>query len=268
MKPFLKWAGGKAKLVDILSEELGSARRLVEPFAGSGAVFMGTNFSNYLLCDANNDLIQLYDNLKNHTDQLLCEVKELFKLQNNTDAQFRILKNEFNTIDSGIRKSSLFVYLNRHSFNGLCRYNSTGGYNVPFGKYKTTFAPIENMKNFAAKSSVAEFKCVDFKDCFALVQSGDVVYCDPPYVPLTKSANFTSYHKNSFGIEQQRELVRCIEQVNKNSVKVVVSNHDTVETRELYKNARIREIDVRRTISSKSASRGSVKEIIAIFEGN
>ena len=173
-KPFLKWAGGKHKLVPIISEKLGDGKRLVEPFVGSGAVFMGTNFKSYLLCDTNNDLIDLYNNLKFHPDKLINEVIKLFNIENNAEERFYEIRNKFNEVK------------------------------VPFGRYKTVTAPINEMKLFAAKSEFALFECCDFIDTFKKLSQGDIVYCDPPYVPISITSNFTSYHANEFGKKQQQ----------------------------------------------------------------
>ena len=126
-KPFLSWAGGKSKLVPTLSEYLGTKGRLVEPFVGSGAVFMGTEFNDYLLCDTNPDLIGLFNNIKKNSAELIIQVSEIFEGKYNTEEYFYALRSEFNELQSNdLRKSVLFIYLNKHAFNGLCRYNSKG----------------------------------------------------------------------------------------------------------------------------------------------
>jgi DNA adenine methylase len=266
-KPFLKWAGGKTKLVPILSNYLGDSKRLVEPFVGSGAVFMGTNFNSYLLCDSNPDLIGLFNNLKNNSVETIKAVEDIFDGKFNNESAFYDLRSEFNELNSlELRKSVLFVYLNKHAFNGLCRYNSKGGFNVPYGRYSSPTAPIKEMNLFALKSNLAEFLCADFSTTFELINEDDVVYCDPPYVPLSKSSNFTSYAKDSFNEDLQRQLAICAEISTEKNVKVVISNHDTELTRSLYSKANIFEVKVHRSISSKSSTRGQVSEIIAVFE--
>jgi DNA adenine methylase len=265
-KPFLKWAGGKHKLVNVISEKLGKSKRLVEPFVGSGAVFMGTNFDSYLLCDTNKDLIDLYNNLKFEEELLIAETLKLFDQKNNTEEIFYELRSEFNElVDKSIRKSALFIYLNKHAFDGLCRYNSKGKFNVPFGRYKTTKVPIVEMKLFAKKAKLAEFICCEFEETFTKLKEGDVIYCDPPYVPLSITASFTSYHVNEFGATQQQNLATCAETAKRNGYKVVISNHDTEYTREIYANANIDTLEVRRTISSKATTRGLAKELLATF---
>ncbi len=264
--PFLKWAGGKRKLVDVIAKSLASGDRLVEPFVGSGAVFMGTNYKKYLLCDTNADLIGLFNNLKNTTEKLLAETEILFSGKYKTEEAFYELRERFNTLEAeDIKKSALFVYLNKHAFNGLCRYNNKGYFNVPFGKYTNPNLPIKEMLLFAKKAQIAEFKCLDFKETFKLVKKGDVVYADPPYVPISATSSFTTYAKENFKLEAQKALAEEANKAKANGIRVVISNSDLSITREMYKNAEIESIDVMRSISSKGSTRGKVKELIAVF---
>jgi DNA adenine methylase len=265
-KPFLKWAGGKHKLVEVLAKSLADGDRLVEPFVGSGAVFMGTNYKQYLLCDTNADLIGLFNNLKNNTDKLVKETQGFFSGKYKNEEAFYELSEKFNKLEANdITKSALFVYLNKHAFNGLCRYNSKGFFNVPFGRYTNPKLPINEMLLFAEKAQIAEFKCLDFVETFKLINKGDVVYCDPPYVPLSATSSFTTYAKGDFKLDEQQGLADEANKAKKEGIRVVISNHDLEITREMYKNADITDIDVRRNISSKASTRGKVKEIIAIF---
>jgi len=265
-KPFLKWAGGKAKLVPILSEFLGESERLVEPFVGSGAVFMGTEFNEYLLCDSNPDLIGLFNNLKDFSETLIMQISDIFDGKFNSESAFYDLRTEFNELSSeDLRKSVLFVYLNKHAFNGLCRYNSKGFFNVPYGRYTSPSAPIKELELFANKAKLAKFLCADFSSTFDLLRDGDVVYCDPPYVPLSSSSNFTAYSKGAFNDESQLLLAQLAEKAKEKKIRVVISNHDTEFTRKIYANAELHQLEVHRSISSKSSTRGKVNELIAVF---
>ena len=265
-KPFLKWAGGKHKLVGILANSLQDGERLVEPFVGSGSVFMGTNYKSYLLCDTNADLIGLFNNLKNNHEKVISSAQKLFSEIHRTEASFYEMREKFNQLEpTDITKSALFIYLNKHAFNGLCRYNSKGFFNVPFGKYTEPKLPINEILLFAKKAKIAEFRCLDFMETFKLIQNGDVIYCDPPYVPLSITSSFTTYAKGDFKLEAQQALANEANKAKAKGIRVVISNHDLDITRDMYRNAVINEIDVRRSISSKSSTRGKVKEIIAIF---
>ena len=266
MKAFLKWAGGKSKISSNIKFHFKEGKRLVEPFVGSGALFLNTSFEKYLLCDTNVDLINLYNNLKKFPEELISKTKDLFVKVNNKEDQFYILREKFNSLKSSdINKSALFIYLNKHAFNGLCRYNSRGLFNVPFGRYKNPECPEEKMHNFAHKSQNTIFKCQDFNITFNEVQQGDIVYCDPPYIPLSATSSFTSYAKNDFNMSNQEQLAKNAELLKSKGIQCIISNHDLKITRKLYKNSKIFDLKVQRNIASKSASRVKVGEIIAVF---
>src|SRR5688572_13598849 len=148
-KPFLKWAGSKTKLISFLKPYLPEGDyRYVEPFVGSGAVFLNTDYSKNLLCDSNEDLISLYKILKSEKRSFIKSCEGLFSKANNTDTRFYTLREEFNKSSHGERRAALFVYLNRHCYNGLCRYNSAGQFNTPFGKYSGPYFPRTEMLAF------------------------------------------------------------------------------------------------------------------------
>ena len=287
-KPFLKWAGNKHALIPVLTEHFGKGKRLVEPFLGSGAVFMGTDYKEYFLSDINPDLIGLYNNLKHNSCDVIAETKKLFADNYNTESAYYALRDEFNNLQdsTAIRKSAIFVYLNKHAFNGLCRYNSSGKFNVPYGRknarknklderlfedsgddftISSASFPLEEMEKFAIKCEIAEFRLASFEETMLMAVEGDVVYCDPPYVPLTLTANFNSYSVDNFTMDNQRRLADLATELTNKNIRVIISNHDTDVSRELYKGATITEIDVRRYIASKSSQRGMAKELIAVF---
>ena len=266
MKAFLKWAGGKSRIADDIKEYLVKGKRLVEPFVGSGAIFLTTTFEEYLLCDTNVDLINLYNNLKQSPDELLEITDEFFSWEYNTESKFYELREEFNALESkDIRKSALFVYLNKHAFNGLCRYNRKGFLNVPYGRYKAPKCPLEEMQAFSVKAKFATFKCQDFEKTFRETMKGDVIYCDPPYVPLSSTSSFTSYSKDDFNLVDQSRLAKSAIEAQSRGIRCVISNHDLDLTRKMYESSDIYEINVQRNIASKSSSRKKVKEIIAVF---
>ena len=266
MKAFLKWAGGKSRIAEDIKKYLVTGKRLVEPFVGSGAIFLSTTFEEYLLCDTNVDLINLYNNLKKSPDELLEKTDELFSSENNTESKFYELREEFNASESkDIRKSALFVYLNKYAFNGLCRYNQRGFFNVPYGRYKAPTCPLEEMRVFSAKAKFATFKCQDFEKTFKETKKGDVIYCDPPYVPLSATASFTSYSKSGFDLGDQSRLAKSAIAAQSRGIRCVISNHDLDVTRKMYERSDIYKISVQRNIASKSSSRKKVEEIIAVF---
>lgn len=265
MKPFLKWAGGKYRLVELIKSTLPKGGRLIEPFVGSGAVFLNTEYSENLLADSNPDLINLFKILQDEGQDFIQYCDSLFTEANNTEAAFYELRSEFNATKDVRRKAALFVYLNRHCFNGLCRYNSKGGFNVPFGRYSKPGLPEKEMLYFHEKAKHAVFEVANFITTMEKAKLGDVVYCDPPYVPLSATSSFTSYAKGGFGLQEQYALADMAKTLQKRGIGVVISNHDTVFTNEVYQPAQIITFDVQRFISSDTKNRNAVSELLAVF---
>ncbi len=265
-RPFLKWAGNKYRIIDHIRSMLPTGERLVEPFAGSGAVFLNTDYPSYLLADSNADLISLYNILKQHGGDFISQCQRLFRTNTNQEDYYYRRRIEFNKTRDPQRKAALFVYLNRHGYNGLCRYNARGGFNVPFGRYKHPYFPADEMHAFYEKAQRAEFIQLDFTHVFAQVKSGDVIYCDPPYVPLSKSSNFTSYSAGGFDMAAQDTLAELAQDTRANGVPVLISNHNTHFTRRAYQTAdNIKRFKVRRFISCKGNHRQNASELLALF---
>lgn len=261
-RPFLKWAGGKAKLADRIAQVLPKARVLVEPFVGAGSIFLNTDYEHYVLCDVNADLINTFSQLQQQPKAFIADAAALFVPANNNDAQFRVLKQRFNTTADQYEKALLFVYLNRYCFNGLCRYNKSGQFNVAFGKYKQPYFPADELAFFANRLARAELHCRSFEKTFANLPADCVVYCDPPYVPLSSTANFASYSADGFGTTEQRYLAYL---ANACKVPVVISNHDTPFSRQLYTGATLQSFDVQRSISTNGENREKATELLAYF---
>ena len=270
IKPFLKWSGGKFRVLDRLLKHLpeGKSKRLIEPFVGSGAVFLNTSFKRYLLSDSNPDLIMLYQLLQREGTAFINECRRYFIDRNNRESRYYELRARFNSTDDTRLKAILFLYLNRHCYNGLCRYNSRHKFNTPFGRYKRPYFPAKEMLAFHQKSGRATFICKDFVETMKRARRPDVVYCDPPYAPLSKTANFTAYYGNGFDWEQQAVLTNCAERLVKKGVRVVISNHHTRATARLYHDAGASTVkfNARRTISCKANRRKHVKEVLAVFQ--
>jgi len=266
-KPFLKWAGAKRQLVRRLKGLLPlEGRRFFEPFVGSGVVFLNTRYPANLLSDSNQDIISLYSVLKAKRQEFINDCRRLFTPKHNSADKFYELREEFNRSKDRERRSALFVYLNRHCFNGLCRYNKKGGFNTPFGRYDQVYFPAEEMLAFAEKLKTARLQRLDFRKALPQAGEGDVVYCDPPYTPLTATANFTNYAAGGFGQQDQRDLHALALAASERGAFVVISNHDTEFTQGLYKGAaRLEEVLVSRTISCDGQNRNKAKELIAVF---
>nr|WP_318383357.1 adenine-specific DNA-methyltransferase [uncultured Enterobacter sp.] len=264
-RAFLKWAGGKYPLLDDIKKHLPPGECLIEPFVGAGSVFLNTDFSRYILADINSDLISLYNIVKTRTDEYVRSARAMFvPLNNQAEAYYR-LRGEFNRCRDPLRRAVLFLYLNRHGYNGLCRYNLRGEFNVPFGRYKKPYFPEAELYHFAEKAQNAFFFCESYADSMARADKDTVVYCDPPYAPLSATANFTAYHTNSFNLEQQVHLAQLAEGLVSDKIPVLISNHDTVLTREWYVQAKLHVVKVRRSISSNGGTRKKVDELLALY---
>lgn len=267
MKPFLKWAGNKYKIVERIKALLPSGQRLVEPFVGSGALFLNTDYPRYLLTDANEDLINLYQHLQTEGEAFIAYCRPLFSPENNDEEKYYAFRTKFNATKNLREKSALFIYLNRHCYNGLCRYNSKGIFNVPFGRYKKPYFPEKEMLFFYQKAQSAEFLHLDFHQVMENCNQDDVVYCDPPYAPLSETANFTAYHKLDFGILQQKQLAEQANLLAAKGITVVISNHDTDFVRAIYSTADLQPLTVQRFISCNGSKRKKANEILALFSG-
>jgi DNA adenine methylase len=267
-RAFLKWAGGKYGLSDVINKMLPKGNRLIEPFVGAGSVFLNSEYEYYLLNDINKDLINLYNILKENPQKFIIDSAKYFTPEYNQAEVYYQLRAEFNASNDSYFRSLIFLYMNRHGYNGLCRYNKSGGYNVPFGKYKRPYFPENEMIFFAEKAQKATFVCESYRDTFLRATNGDVIYCDPPYVPLSKTASFTSYSGNGFSLDEQADLANLAEEVReKHKIPVVISNHDTIWTRKIYEHANLQKtIQVARTISPKGSNRKKVAELLVLYK--
>ncbi|NDO80951.1 DNA adenine methylase [Citrobacter sp. NCU1] len=265
-RAFLKWAGGKYPLLDDIKRHLPPGECLVEPFVGAGSVFLNTDFSRYILADINSDLISLYNIVKSRADEYVQASRELFTPETNQAEVYYQFREEFNACQDPFRRAVLFLYLNRFGYNGLCRYNLRGEFNVPFGRYKKPYFPEAELYHFADKAKNAEFHCLSYEECMDRADADSVVYCDPPYAPLSATANFTAYHTNSFSPREQAHLAEMAEKLVSKRIPVLISNHDTPDTREWYKAAKHFQVKVRRSISSNGGTRKKVDELLALYQ--
>lgn len=265
IKPFLKWAGNKYRSLEIILKHLKPANRLVEPFTGSGSVFLNTVFSNYLLAEENEDLVNLFKLVQKEGALFINYCEQLFSQENNCEKRYYQFRNEFNTSQDNYHKAALFLYLNRHGYNGLCRYNQKKIYNVPFGRYIKPYFPRNEMNYFHEKSQQAQFVISDFRQTFSEATAGDIIYCDPPYVPVSPTAYFVSYTHKRFNETDQIDLANLALKSAKKGIPVIISNHDTAFTRECYREANIISFPVFRPISCHSQTRKPIQELLAIF---
>ena len=265
IKPFLKWAGNKYRCLDNILSSLPPANRLIEPFTGSGAIFMNADYSHYLLAENNMDLVSLFIHLQQEGEGFINHCEQFFIPPNNCPTQYYLLRQQFNQCADTRQRAAMFLFLNRHGYNGLCRYNQRGIYNVPFGRYIKPYFPRREMRCFYQKSQRAIFLHGDFQKTFKEAQPGDLIYCDPPYAPLQQHSNFSAYTSTKFGEQEQIILATLARDCANRGITVVISNHDTEFTRHHYQPSEIKSFPVKRSINCLPNHRVAVQELLAIF---
>ena len=264
-KTILKWAGSKVRVMEQLRPHLPKTKRLVEPFAGSCAVMMNTDYEQYLIADTNKDLIDLYLVAQSTPIEFIPYAKFYFDLFNENKSYYDI-REKFNTTKHMMPQgmSAAFLYLNRHCYNGLCRYSEKTGFNVPFGNYKDPYFPMSEILAFYEKAMNADILHLNYEDTLSLVDFDDGVYCDPPY--MTDNGAFTKYQAADFTHDDQIKLAHVLKDINDiQGNPITVSN--SICAKELYVDLgfTIYEIDAPRSIAA-NGNRKSAKEIIAVLE--
>ncbi len=275
MKPLLKWAGGKHKLAATIAEAFDGPSKgtWVEPFLGSGAVFLhgraeGHIVGEAILADLNPKLIAFHTAIRDAVDDVLAEVEALPK-EDWRDRYYAVREDFNNGPWYGPAHAARLLWLNRAGFNGLYRENRQGRYNVPRGSYKTVRIPAEDHLRAVAKAlEGTELIAGGFEEVMRRAGRGDQVYCDPPYVPLNRSADFTAYCNGGFDMAAQRDLALEAMRAAFRGATVVLSNHDLPVVREqLYRSSEGFVIKARpavgRSISRSVVSRKPIHEVIA-----
>jgi DNA adenine methylase len=266
LRPILKWAGGKRSLVPRILEELPERiGTYYEPFLGGAAVFLALaeekRFERAVISDKNKELINLYTVVRDDPHALL---KVLAKLQEqNSEAEYYEIRGKRG--GSPVQRAARLIYLNKTGYNGLYRVNSSGGFNVPYGRYKRPkiYDPARVLAASQALQGV-RIDTADFEDSCRSARPGDAVYLDPPYLPVSKTASFSAYHADAFGLTEHQRLAKAFSKLVERQVCVVLSNSDTSETRDLYKKFKPSGVQVRRPINSVASRRGAVSEILVV----
>ncbi|HHH3378774.1 Dam family site-specific DNA-(adenine-N6)-methyltransferase [Morganella morganii] len=263
-RTILKWAGSKVGIMEQLRPHLPKTKRLVEPFAGSCAVMMNTDYEQYLIADVNDDLITMYQQIaSDNIGTVLCMARNLFEMEIFQNGYY--LEREFFNNSRHVLQpefiAAYFIYLNRHCYNGLCRYNRKGGFNVPCGHYKKPYFPEAEIRTFAAKAEKASIQHLAWQDTLSLVDFEDGVYCDPPYM----GTSFTQYHSGGFTDADNEELAFALKDLNDmQGTPVTVSNSPAAT--ELYADLgfTIHETEASRSIAA-NGNRKKAREIIAVL---
>lgn len=265
VKPVLKWAGGKAGLIEQLHPLFPqNFSRYIEPFFGGGAVFFSLeHLPQSLINDANSELVHLYQIVRDQPVELMKTLDKLSLLYSEKFYYDLRSNKEGRAVDIAART----VFLNKTGFNGLYRQNSRGEFNVPFGK-RTRCPALYDQENILAVSKrlqKTEIRCDDFELILDCTTAGDFVYCDPPYEPVSTTSSFNAYKANGFSQDDQIRLKKACERATARGVFVIVSNSSASFITELYKDWDMRTILARRAINSKSEKRGPVAEIVVLM---
>ena len=290
VRPFVKWAGGKGSLIPQLNNfypyELrnGIIETYIEPFVGGGAVLIDIlqkyDVEQAYAFDINIDLINCYNIIKNNVEELITNLRQMeteylqleqeerknyFYNKRDEYNNYRLKENEQNVL-----RAAQFIYLNRTCFNGLYRVNKEGKFNVPVGNYKNpTICDEENLKNLSELIQNVQFQYGDYRRSMEYVTENTFVYFDPPYRPLNVTSGFTSYTKEDFNDDNQRELATFYRELNGRNAKLMLSNSNPKNTNQedtffdnIYQGFNIDEIYASRMINANSNGRGKISEIL------
>ena len=289
VKPFVKWAGGKNSLIPQITKyypfELknGFIERYIEPFVGGGAVLIDIlqkyEIKEAYAFDINIDLINCYNVIKNNVEELINELdkkEKNFIALNDEERQnyFYDIRAEYNSYKLNdkldVKRASEFIFLNRTCFNGLYRVNKDGKFNVPCGKYKnTTICDSNNLRNLSELIKNVIFEYGDYRKSEKYVNNNTFVYFDPPYRPLSATSGFTSYTKEDFNDDNQKELANYFYKLDLKNAKLMLSNSNPKNVNKddnffenIYKGFVINEVSAKRMINSNAKGRGEISELL------
>jgi DNA adenine methylase len=279
VKPIVKWAGGKTRLIpELLARVPPSIRTYVEPFAGGAALFFklaasrarvggaartkkSRVFERAILADTNEDLVACYRVVRDHVGDL---IEALQPYRYDRDLYYEVRARDPRGM-SDTERAARLLFLNRTCYNGLWRVNSKGHFNVPFGKYKDPLIlDPDRLREASALLEGVEIVLGDFSTATRGLTARDFVYFDPPYVPVSKTADFTAYSADRFGAEEQARLRDRMLELKAKGVRALLSNADTAETRELYRPFRTDVVLARRNINRDATKRGDIAELLVM----
>lgn len=266
--PFLKWVGGKRQLMPSIVELLPKNIKELnyfEPFIGGGAVLFHLQPKNAIINDFNEELINVYNVIKNNLNELIVDLKNH---ENNADYFYQIRSldrtEEFKNLTS-IQRASRIIYLNKTCFNGLYRVNNAGEFNAPFGRYKNpniVNEPTLKAVNKYLNSNNVILRSGDYADILTDANENSFVYLDPPYHPISENSNFTGYVQGGWNIFDQIRLREFCDQLNERGIKFLLSNSSAPLIKDQYENYTITTVKANRAINSNGAERGEVDEFL------
>jgi len=263
-KPFLRWAGGKNRIVNLLEEHMppnfSNGNEYYEPFLGAGSLFFRLEPLNATLSDNNKDLIECYKAVQKNPELIVKHLQQY--LLNNCKNYYYKMRDKYNNSNPSIAKAALFIYLNKTCFNGIWRVNKKGEFNVPYGYREPLLPSKDNLLNPSTALSKARIIHEDYKKIVEYARKGDFIYFDPPYPPLNGTSYFTHYTKEGFNREDHSELASVAKMLNKKGCYIMISNADIQFIRSLYKEVfNLYDLEVTRWISA-NGKRHKVQELI------
>lgn len=265
--PIVKWVGGKRQLLEALTplfpKEIPS---YCEPFLGGGAVLFNLQPEVAYINDINPDLMEVYQVIRDNVEEL---IEALSRHPNEKEHFYQVRdwdrnKEQYQAL-SRVQKAARIIYLNKTCYNGLFRVNNSGEFNTPFGNYKKpniVNAPVLRAVSQYFRQARISFSSTDYAEVLAKVEKGTFVYLDPPYDPVSVTANFTGYAKGGFGREEQIRLRKCCDDLDRRGIKFMLSNSATEFIREQYRNYEITTVKAKRAINSNASRRGQVDEVV------
>ncbi|MBN2495304.1 MAG: DNA adenine methylase [Deltaproteobacteria bacterium] len=278
-RPFLKWAGGKRQLVPKL-RKLAPARfgTYFEPFLGGGALFFALvgdgriQKHKAVLSDINAELVKTYEAIRDDVEAVIARLHEhdrQFKMPAeglDADYYYKVRASSPRLVAT---RAARMIFLNRTCFNGLYRVNARGQFNVPLGRYKNpTICDPDNLKAVARALEKAQLREQGYESVLERAARGDLVYFDPPYVPVSATAKFVSYGKDGFDMQDQERLAGVFRALAEKGVQVMLSNSDTPAVRRMYRGFRLERVEARRSVNSRKDRRGPVGELVVMsWEG-
>lgn len=267
--PVLKWVGGKRQLLKKIKEYVPEFTTYYEPFVGGGALLFDLQPQKAIVNDLNSELINVYQVIKENSEDLITELSNEKKYANNSKCFYKIREldrkpRKFQSL-TPVEKAARVIYLNKTCFNGLYRVNSLGEFNSPFGNYpKPNIVNKEVIESVSKYFNQAEITFLngDFEETIKGIKADSFVYLDPPYEPISRTSNFTGYNENGFGREEQIRLKKMCDKLNKRQVRFLQSNSDCEFIRKLYDGYEIIPIKARRSVSCVASTRCEIGEVL------
>ncbi|VLU62518.1 modification methylase [Streptococcus pneumoniae] len=268
LQPFTKWTGGKRQLLPVIRELMPKTyNRYFEPFVGGGALFFDLAPKDAVINDFNAELINCYQQIKDNPQELI-EILKVHQEYNSKEYYLDLRsadRDERIDMMSEVQRAARILYMLRVNFNGLYRVNSKNQFNVPYGRYKNPKIVDEELISAISvyiNNNQLEIKVGDFEKATVDVRTGDFVYFDPPYIPLSETSAFTSYTHEGFSFADQVRLRDAFKRLSDTGAYVMLSNSSSALVEELYKDFNIHYVEATRTNGAKSSSRGKISEII------